>query len=135
MCPCGSTIMWSIACKVIYFSFVYFHRWWRHCRKVYVISKISEMNIVGSIFIYSLVATMLLPYRLLALELRRSDCWKQFRHYQKTLQKCENNLLRIDFLKNCKKAELIPKFLKFRIPNNGCFDDKAIHEFQKNCSG
>ena len=33
---------------------------------------------------------------------------------------------------NCKKAELIPKFLKFRIPNNGCFDDKAIHEFQKN---
>ena len=97
-----------------------------------MISKISEMNIVGSIFIYSLVATMLLPYRLLALELRRSDCWKQFRHYQKTLQKCENNLLRIDFLKNCKKAELIPKFLKFRIPNNGCFDDKAIHEFQKN---
>ena len=52
LCPCGSTIMWSIACKVIYFSFVYFHRWWRHCRKVYMISKISEMNIVGSIIIY-----------------------------------------------------------------------------------
>ena len=31
----------------------------------------------------------------------------------------------------CCKAEIIPRFLKFRIPNNGCFDDKSVHDFQK----
>ena len=37
LCPCGSTIMWIITCKVICFSFVYLHRWWHHCRKIYLI--------------------------------------------------------------------------------------------------
>ena len=35
------------------------------------------------------------------------------------------------FLVNCTKADLIPKFLKFRIPNNGCFDEQSVHDFQK----
>ena len=43
----------------------------------------------------------------------------------------ENNSLRIKFLENCKRADLIPRFLKFRIPNNGCFDDKTVHTFQQ----
>ena len=29
------------------------------------------------------------------------------------------------------QADLIPRFLKFRIPNNGCFDEKTVHNFQK----
>ena len=74
---------------------------------------------------------MFLPLRLLATELHRNGCWKDFLQYQKTLLKTENNKLRIDFLVNCKCADLIPKFLKFRIPQNGCFDDKAVHDFQK----
>ena len=28
-------------------------------------------------------------------------------------------------------GSLIPKFLKFRIPNNGCFDNTSVHNFQR----
>ena len=55
---------------------------------------------------------------------------KQFLQYQKAICKCEIGNLRVTFLENCKKADIIPKFLKFRIPNNGCFDEKSVHEFQ-----
>ena len=74
---------------------------------------------------------MFLPRRLLAYELTRNGCWRNFLHYQKALLKTETNRLRTKFLENCKRSDLIPKFLKFRVPNNGCFDDKAVHEFQK----
>ena len=29
------------------------------------------------------------------------------------------------------KSDIIPKFLKFRIPNNGCFDDRSVNDFQR----
>ena len=74
---------------------------------------------------------MFLPFRLMALELRRSSCWKQYLHYEKTLNKVERNNLRIIFLENCKRADVIPSFLKFRIPTNGCFDEKSVHDFQR----
>ena len=74
---------------------------------------------------------MFLPVRLLALELKRSSCWKQYLHYEKTINKVENNSLRIKFLENCKRADVIPRFLKFRIPNNGCFDERSVHDFQR----
>ena len=74
---------------------------------------------------------MFLPRRLLALELRRNGCSKTFVRYQASLQKLKNNTLRIEFLENCFKAEIIPRFLKFRIPNNGCFDDRSVNVFQK----
>ena len=74
---------------------------------------------------------MFLPHRLMALEMKRRDCWKEFLQYQKLLEKVENNSLRIEFLENCKRADIIPRFLKFRIPNNGCFNDKSIHDFQR----
>ena len=74
---------------------------------------------------------MFLPYRLLAKELQRSCCLKQFLQYQKAICKLENNSLRIKFLENCKRADIIPKFLQFRVPNNGCFDGTSIHNFQK----
>ena len=72
-----------------------------------------------------------LPIRLLAIELQRSCCWKQYLQYQKALHKLDNNILRVKFLDNCKRADVIPRFLKFRIPSNGCFDEKSIHTFQK----
>ena len=74
---------------------------------------------------------MMLPYRLLARQLRRKNCYNDFLKYQRQLIKCENNRLRRKFLQDCKQAELIPKFLKLRIPNNGCFDEKSVHTFQK----
>ena len=82
-------------------------------------------------FLILLVITMFLPYRLLAKELQRNDCWVQFVQYQRKSCKYEVSSLRIDFLTKCKQSEIIPRFLKFRVPNNGCFDDKSIREFQQ----
>ena len=78
-----------------------------------------------------LVINMFLPYRLLAQEFKRNGCWTAFVQYQRTSCKYEVCNQRIDFLTKCKQSEIIPKFLKFRIPNNGCFDEKSIQEFQR----
>ena len=75
---------------------------------------------------------MLLPRRLLANILKRKNVWKCFLNYENLIQKIVKCDLRTQYLQNCKKADIIPKFLKFRIPNNGCFDDDAVHKFQKN---
>ena len=64
-------------------------------------------------------------------ELQRIGCWKEFLNYRSALRKVESHRQRIIFLERCNRAEIIPRFLKFRIPNNGCFDQKLIHEFQK----
>ena len=77
------------------------------------------------------IAAMFLPYRLMAIELKRLDSWKNFLHYQKAACKQEINRCRIRFLENCKKSELIPRFLRFRIPNKDSFDDKSVREFQR----
>jgi len=73
---------------------------------------------------------MFIAYKLLNLELIRHGCWRDFLQYRKILCKVDAHSLRIDFLENCLKADIIPRFLTFRIPNNGCFNDKAVHEFQ-----
>ena len=73
---------------------------------------------------------MFLPYKLLSIELKRNGCWKSFLQYRGMLDKVENHNIRIEFLDNCKSSDVIPRFLKFRIPNNGCFDDASIHSFQ-----
>ena len=89
------------------------------------------MNCWSYIHLNLLVATMFLAYRLLALELKRSGCFKQYLHYDRAITKLETNSLRVKFLENCRQSDLIPRFLKFRIPNNGCFDEKSVHVFQK----
>ena len=74
---------------------------------------------------------MFLSHKLLRLELQRHGHWKDFLDYRTCIQKVVKHSLRITFLEECCKAEIIPRFLKFRIPNNGCFDDKSVHDFQK----
>ena len=54
------------------------------------------------------------------------------REVGKSLTKVENTKLRINFLTSCIKADIIPRFRKFRISNNGSFDSKSVFEFQKN---
>ena len=73
---------------------------------------------------------MFLPLRLLATELQRHGCLPEYLQYQKHLKKIQNSRLRIAFLQKCKHSGIIPRFLKFRIPNNGCFEEKTVHEFQ-----
>ena len=73
---------------------------------------------------------MYLPYRLLARELQRNGSWRAFLQYQKSLNKLQRNTFRIDFLTKCKHSDIIPRFLQFRIPSNGCFDDRSVRDFQ-----
>ena len=74
---------------------------------------------------------MILPYRLLATDLRRNDQWHTYLWYKKVLEKSQANALRLKFLDNCVKAGIITRFLKIRILNNGCFDTNYVLEFQK----
>jgi len=73
---------------------------------------------------------ILIAYRQLAQELHRSGGWKEFQQYRKELKKHQKNTLWINFIEQCKQSDLIPNFLRFRIPSNGCFDDKQVREFQ-----
>ena len=74
---------------------------------------------------------MHLPYRLLAKELKNHNCWQHFIHYQRIREKVLNNFYRIRFLKQCLANDIIPRFLRFRIPNNGCFEQNTVHNFQR----
>ena len=33
-------------------------------------------------------------------------------------------------MENCNKSEIIPRFLIFIVPNNGCIDDQTVREFK-----
>ena len=91
----------------------------------------KTLQSVGTITQYLPEPPCLLPYKLFITELTRNNSLREYLQYEKALCKLTINIARIEFLENCRKSDIIPKFLKFRIPNNGCFDDKAVHEFQK----
>ena len=74
---------------------------------------------------------MFLPYHLLAISLKRTECWKPYLDYERSLMKHENCKCCIQFIGSCRSTDVIPKFLKFRIPNNGCFEPTAVHNFQR----
>ena len=88
-------------------------------------------NMLSLFYTITTWMNMLLLYRLLSTELSRSECMNNYLQYQKCLIKIEKNSLRQKFLDSCYKADIIPRFLKFRIPNNGVFDQKSVFEFQK----
>ena len=73
---------------------------------------------------------ILLPYIWLKPVLEKREAYIKFKQYEKSVCKIENNRLRTKFLNDCKKSDIVPKFLKFRIPNNGAFNEKSVHEFQ-----
>ena len=62
---------------------------------------------------------------------KRIERWKQYSHYERSLLKRENFKCRIQFLENCRSADVSPKFLNFRNPNNGCFKSTAVHNFRR----
>ena len=41
-----------------------------------------------------------------------------------------SNIARVQFLKQCLDNRLIPRFLPFKVPSDGTFNDKAVHSFQ-----
>ena len=78
------------------------------------------------------IATMILPYRLFRKEIQRhSNCFKDYLNYLKAIDKYDKCVLRISFLEKCRDSDIIPNFLNFRIPNNGCFEEQSVHNFQR----
>ena len=37
---------------------------------------------------------------------------------------------KLKFLRKCQSNDIIPEFLRFRVPENGVFSDQAVHSFQ-----
>ncbi len=74
---------------------------------------------------------MFLPLKLLHLELKRNSCFKDYLSYKNFLEKSDKCVERVSFLERCRDSDIIPKFLNFRIPTNGCFDDQSVHNFQR----
>ena len=50
--------------------------------------------------------------------------------YFKFFKKVQVSVHRLKFLRKCLINDLIPDFLKFRVPENGVFSDQAVHNFQ-----
>ena len=75
---------------------------------------------------------MFYPRRLLATCLYNydEDVIKSFRKYQRSYIKLMSGIARIQFLKQCLDNRLIPRFLRFKVPSNGVFNDKTVHAFQ-----
>ena len=65
------------------------------------------------------------------LELRRVGCYKSYLQYTRYICNVEACILRVKFLENCLKSDIIPKFLKFRAPNNVFFHDESVYYFQR----
>ena len=72
-----------------------------------------------------------LPRRFLYWELARRDVLKQYRAYEKKYIQLQLSIQRIRFLESCVSLRLIPRFLKFRVPANGCFNESTVLSFQR----
>ena len=76
------------------------------------------------------MTTVLLPAVWLRQILKRKLTWKIVLDYLKLFKKAQVSVHRLKFLRKCLKNDLIPDFLKFRVPKNGFFLDQAVHNFQ-----
>ena len=54
--------------------------------------------------------------------------------YQRSLRNHIHNKYRVDFLHSCLRNDLTPRFLKFRIPSDGCFEPTIVHNFHRKLS-
>ena len=72
----------------------------------------------------------IVPFGLVKLRLTE-EVMRDYRRYLNHLTKQLNCRQRIRFLTSCLKNDLIPKFLNFRVPNNGCFEATTVHNFQR----
>ena len=70
-------------------------------------------------------------YYLFAISLKQVGYWKQYLHYRRSLLKRGNCKCCIQFVENYRSGDVIRKFLKFRIPNNGSFEPTAVDNFQR----
>ena len=62
--------------------------------------------------------------------LRKREKWREYLEHAKCLEKLVNANLRVFFLERCLNNNLIPDFLKFRVPKTSVFSEPAVHSFQ-----
>ena len=73
---------------------------------------------------------MILPKKILELLMRKIACFSFYRGYKKIRLKIIAMEERIRFLVKCKKFDIVPKFLSFKVPTNGAFNNDHVHKFQ-----
>ena len=78
-----------------------------------------------------LLRPMFYPRSLLKKILQKRNIWKQYCNYAEARRKWVHGAERCAFLRKCKDNDIIPSFLRFRIPDKNCFDDNSVHCFQK----
>ena len=76
------------------------------------------------------MTSILLPTPLFRLVLKRKLTWKLVLDCLKHFNTFNSSFLRIKFLRKCLDNDIIPDFLRFRVPDNGVFSDQAVHSFQ-----
>ena len=74
---------------------------------------------------------MFLPRRLLKKTLGSIECLSVFNQYCRKRRKLISAQLRGIFLQRCLNNQLIPRFLNFGIPENGCFEETIVRNFQR----
>ena len=67
------------------------------------------------------ITAILLPPPLLRLVLIIKLTWKLVLHYLKHFNNINSSLQRIKLLNKCLDNDIIPDFLRFRVPDNGVF--------------
>ena len=63
--------------------------------------------------------------------LKRKLTWKLVLDNLRHFNKFNSSFLRIKFLRKCLDNDIIPDFLRFRVPDNGVFLAEAVHSFQQ----
>ena len=72
-----------------------------------------------------------IPFKLLKKIVQQDGILTIYLDYTAALLKATNCQQRILFLKKCLSNDLIPRFLKFRIPENGCFEATMVQKLQR----
>ena len=76
------------------------------------------------------MSTIELPPPILIWTLKNKLIWKLFCDYASIYVKFINCHQRVKFLRVCLENDIIPDFLRFRVPKNGVFLNQAVHSFQ-----
>ena len=66
----------------------------------------------------------------LDLEFKNKLIWRLVRDYASIYVKLINCHQRVEFSRVCLENDIIPNFLRFRVPENGVFSNQAVHSFQ-----
>ena len=62
---------------------------------------------------------------------QNAGCGGTFLAYRRKRSEIKINKRGPIFLRNCQMNYIIPRFLKFRVPENGYFEERNVHNFQK----